>query len=102
MPVKPLHQAPHLLLGSSVLIRDAMKVNKDYPATALHQPISRHRRINAARDQRGDASARPDRQTAGSSNFSETEKGVVRQNFHGHGKFGMLQIDSSHCFFLYR
>jgi len=68
-------------------------MNKDQPATPFHHAIGRHRRIDAAGNQRNEPATRAHGQPAGAGNFLESEESVARKYFHRDGKLGIGKIN---------
>ena len=88
-----LRQQPHelarLLLRRAREDRIAVEVDEEHAAAAPHQPPRRHRRIDAARQQAGDAAADADRQAARARLLAEEVERLVRQRLDVNRQLGL-------------
>src|SRR4051812_31440914 len=87
-------QLAALFLRRPIEIGRAMKMDEDEAAATLHHAVRGDGRIEAAGDERYDASAGADRQAFDAGDLFETEESRVRQDLDVDRELGVLEIDA--------
>ena len=77
-----------------------MKVHRDDAASALHQPIARHRRIDAAREQRDDTAADTGRHAARAGFLPEVVERLARERLDVDRELRIVEVDGPSLRFL--
>ena len=87
-----LDERARLGLGGGGQVRHAVEMHEEHPAAALHHAPRRHRRVDAAREQRRHCTGGADGQPAGAFDTVERDIGLRRQHLDVDHLVGVLEI----------